>query len=148
MYDFKKLSEVELLSEVPDGASAFVEVNGDVKRVPGSGLGGGGVATAILRPSADAEGQNAESGIAVKAVKPTYTQIPVTCDNMTYAQAKAILDAGQPLAVMLATGGGWATAVVVAITDGYIRPGFIMGDGGSGVILLYWNADGIFKKSS
>lgn len=145
MYDFKKLSEVELLSEVPEGASAFVEVDGDVKRVPGSGLGGGGVATAILRYSADAEGQNAESGIAVAAVKPTYTQLPFTCDNMTYAQAKAILDAGQPLAVMITYGGGWATAVAVVITDGYICPGFFLD---AGYTPLYWNADGIFQKSS
>lgn len=48
-YDFQKLADVELLEEVPDGASAFVAVDGVVKRVPGSGLGGGGVATAILR---------------------------------------------------------------------------------------------------
>lgn len=49
-YDFQKLADVELLEEVPDGASAFVAVDGTVKRVPGSGLGGGGgIATAILR---------------------------------------------------------------------------------------------------
>ena len=41
-YDFQKLADVELLEEVPDGASAFVAVDGTVKRVPGSGLGGGG----------------------------------------------------------------------------------------------------------
>ena len=147
MYDFQKLADVELLSEVPEGASAFVEVDGDVKRVPGSGLGGDGVATAILRYSADEEGQNAESGIAVTAVKPTYTQIPVTCDNMTYAQAKAILDAGQPLAVMLYVGaeGAWGTAITVGITDGYICPEFLAGDSTSS---MYWNADGFFMKQS
>lgn len=41
-YDFQKLADVELMEEVPDGASAFVAVDGVVKRVPGSGLGGGG----------------------------------------------------------------------------------------------------------
>ena len=41
-YEFQKLSEVEALSEVPEGASVLAEVNGDIKRVPGSGLGGSG----------------------------------------------------------------------------------------------------------
>lgn len=39
--DFKKLAEVELLEEAPEGATAFAEVNGEVKRVSG-GIGGGG----------------------------------------------------------------------------------------------------------
>lgn len=146
MYDFKKLSEVELLSEVPDGASAFVEVNGDVKRVPGSGLGGGGVATAILRYSADAEGQNAESGIAVAKASsaPTLTEMPITCDNYTYAQAKAILDAGQPLAVMLQTE-GWSTSRVTGVdSDGYIVMGFLIGDG----LTLFWDVNGFYRKQS
>lgn len=147
MYDFQKLADVELLEEVPEGASAFVEVDGAVKRVPGSGLGGGGVATAILRSSADAEGQNAESGIAVQNAESTYTQIPVTCDNMTYAQALAVLQAGEPLAVMLYSGaeGAWGTAIMVGITDGYICPSFISGDDS---MSLYWNADGFFMKQS
>lgn len=39
--DFKKLADVELLEEAPEGATAFAEVNGEVKRVAG-GIGGGG----------------------------------------------------------------------------------------------------------
>ena len=39
--DFKKLVDVELLEEAPEGATAFAEVNGEVKRVAG-GIGGGG----------------------------------------------------------------------------------------------------------
>lgn len=145
MYDFQKLADVELLEEVPEGASAFVEVDGAVKRVPGSGLGGGGVATAILRYSADAEGRKAEGGIAVQISAPTYTQIPITCDNMTYAQALAVLQAGEPLAVMYGAEGQWATAIMVAITDGYICPSFLFSDSPSS---LYWNADGFFMKQS
>lgn len=38
--DFTKLSEVEALEEVPEGASVLAEVNGVIKRVPGEGLGG------------------------------------------------------------------------------------------------------------
>lgn len=40
-YEFKKLAEVESLSEVPENATVLAEVNGLVKRVPSSGLGGG-----------------------------------------------------------------------------------------------------------
>ena len=42
-YTFKKLGDVEALSEVPEGANAFIEVGGEVKRVPGDGLGGGAI---------------------------------------------------------------------------------------------------------
>lgn len=37
---FKRLADVELLEEAPEGATAFAEVNGEVKRVAG-GIGGG-----------------------------------------------------------------------------------------------------------
>ena len=40
-YEFKKLSEVEALTEVPEGAKVLAEANGQIVRVPGSGLGGG-----------------------------------------------------------------------------------------------------------
>ena len=40
-YEFKKLSEVEALTEVPEGAKVLAEANGKIVRVPGSGLGGG-----------------------------------------------------------------------------------------------------------
>ena len=41
--EFKNLAEVELLGEVPEGASVLAATaDGDVVRVPGDGLGGGG----------------------------------------------------------------------------------------------------------
>lgn len=40
-YEFKKLSEVQALTEVPEGAKVLAEANGKIVRVPGSGLGGG-----------------------------------------------------------------------------------------------------------
>ena len=39
-YEFKKLSELEALDAVPEGASVLAEVGGEIKRVPGEGLGG------------------------------------------------------------------------------------------------------------
>ena len=41
-YEFKKLSELEVLDAVPEGASVLAEVGGVIKRVPGEGLGGSG----------------------------------------------------------------------------------------------------------
>lgn len=39
-YQFQPIGEVEKLDEVPETANAIVEVDGEIKRVPGSGLGG------------------------------------------------------------------------------------------------------------
>lgn len=44
-YEFKKLAEVESLSEVPENATVLAEVDGFVKRIPSSGLGGGSVSS-------------------------------------------------------------------------------------------------------
>lgn len=41
-YDFKKLSEVEKIEEVPDEATVYVEVNGETKRVVKNKVGGTG----------------------------------------------------------------------------------------------------------
>lgn len=43
MAEFKKLADVESLTEIPEGANAFIEVDGVIKKVPGEGLGGGNV---------------------------------------------------------------------------------------------------------
>lgn len=38
-YEFKTLGSVEALTEVPENAHALVEVDGEIKRVPGGALG-------------------------------------------------------------------------------------------------------------
>lgn len=139
-YDFQKLADVELLEEVPDGASAFVAVNGDVKRVPGSGLGGGGVATAILRYASESDAS--ENAVMTAAVTEPVKKLPITCDNYTYAQARAVLEAGNPLAAMLNSNGYWLNTIAVIYASGdYIEVVFT---NGGNMILLYWNADGFF----
>lgn len=145
-YDFQKLADVELLEEVPDGASAFVAVNGDVKRVPGSGLGGGGgVATAILRLSSESNA----SAKAVKrvAIQPTVNKLPITCDNYTYAQARAMLEAGNPFAAVLYESHSSNSALCsyslnVSLTEQYIVINFYSLKGPS--TSRFWNADGFF----
>lgn len=132
-YDFQKLADVELLEEVPDGASAFVAVNGDVKRVPGSGLGGGGgVATAILRMGSES---NASTPV---------NKLPITCDNYTYAQARAMLEAGNPFAAILYMVNGdmpgWTSSFSVALSADSITMLF------GNEMIIYWNADGFFTR--
>lgn len=39
-YEFKTLGSVEALTKVPENANALVEVDGEIKRVPGGALGG------------------------------------------------------------------------------------------------------------
>ena len=142
-YDFQKLADVELLEEVPDGASAFVAVDGVVKRVPGSGLGGGGVATAILRM--DSESDASAKAVTRIASIPVH-ELPITCDNYTYAQARAVLESGEPLSAMIFMSennmSGWMSCSQVALSDNYVAMTFTIDKG----LTLYWNADGFFDR--
>ena len=143
-YDFQKLADVELLEEVPDGASAFVAVDGVVKRVPGSGLGGGGgIATAILR--VDIESNASEKAVTMAASIPV-NKLPITCDNYTYAQARAVLESGNPITAMIFTSennmSGWISCSQIAFSDNCIVMAFIIDKEQD----IYWNADGFFEK--
>ena len=133
-YDFQKLANVELLEEVPDGASAFVAVDGVVKRVPGSGLGGGGVATAILRMDSESD------------ASALVHELPITCDNYTYEQARAVLEAGDPFTAMIFISEGnlfgWRNCSQVVLSDNCIVMAFIIDK----ELDIYWNSDGFFDK--
>lgn len=110
-YEFTKLADVPALEEVPEGANAFIEVDGEVRRVPGDGLGGGGgIPTAIIHLNmdssnptsvaalADLTGGTATASASDVALAATESTIYTgTCDNMTYDEAKATLLAGEPL---------------------------------------------------
>ena len=140
-YDFQKLADVELLEEVPDGASAFVAVDGVVKRVPGSGLGGGGVATAILRMDNES---NASAKAVTRAVSIPAENLPITCDNYTYEQARAVLAAGDPFTAMILMSenniSGWGSCQSVALYDNCIAMKF------GNEMTIYWTADGFFDR--
>lgn len=97
-YDFRKLGDVEALESVPENANALVEVGGDIKRVPGSNLGGGGVPTAIL-----VLGPDEASGVSVASLKEGRSSAiyTATCSNMTFADVKELMLAGKPVGVIL-----------------------------------------------
>ena len=51
-YEFTKLSDVPVVAEFPEGANAVIETNGEIKRCPSSG-GGGGVELITLTQSGE-----------------------------------------------------------------------------------------------
>lgn len=134
-YEFKKLSEVEALNEVPDGANALVEVGGEIKRVPGNGLGGaGGIATAIIKSS---DYDSAVAGVSTYAAMAD--PVAYSCINMTYEEARAILKAGKPLSAILMKIDGDPQIEVAGsiwICNGYLEMSFASKT-------LYWTSDGI-----
>lgn len=99
-YDFRKLGDVEALESVPENANALVEVGGEIKRVPGSNLGGGGgIPTAILKM--DVGGSDGKSVASLKESRAGAAIYTATCDNMTFAEVKALMLAGEPVSAIL-----------------------------------------------
>lgn len=141
-YEFKKLGEVEALEEVPDGANALIEVNGDIKRVPGSNLGGGGgIKTAIIKSS------NYDNAIAgLQTTQGGVETITYSCVNMTFEEAYATMAAGEPLAVMfMLSDEGVINVYGMAVMDttGYFAVPLIACQEANMEIAVYWTADGL-----
>ena len=59
-YEFTKLSNVPVVSAFPEGANAVIETNGEIKRCPSSG-GGGGIELITLTQSGDTYTSNNNS---------------------------------------------------------------------------------------
>lgn len=138
-YEFKKIAEVEALDKVPDGANALIEVNGEIKRVPGNGLGGaGGIATAIIKSS---DYDNAVAGISTFAASDA-PPVTYSCINMTYEEAREILKAGKPLTSMIMLTNHGA-AMVVSIDACMVDADFIAMAKEKIQLDLYWTSDGI-----
>jgi hypothetical protein len=145
-YEFKKLSEVDALTEVPEGANALIEINGDIKRVPGSGLGGAtGIKTAIIK---DSGYDSAISGMqTMGAAAPSLTY---ECINMTFEEAYETMANGEPLSVFgMLTGEGAMNMYGVLGFTGTAAFGvpcilvfFEMAN-----IMLYWTANGLLTEA-
>lgn len=94
-YEFKKLSEVAALTEVPEGAKVLAEANGQIVRVPGSGLGGsGGIKTAIIKSS---DYDQAIRFLKGELPSPPSGAVTYSCINMTFAEAYEALANGEPM---------------------------------------------------
>ena len=137
-YEFKKLAEVEAVTEVPKGASVLAEVNGAIKRVPGDGLGGGVVKTAIIKSS---DYDDALTGIFTASM----ADVTYSCINMTFEEAVGIISAGEPLGVVL-----MCVTEGAMTLQGYL--GFTSIGGVEAIVILfiqsnsltlYWTAEGL-----
>lgn len=84
-YTQKKLSEVELLTEVPENATVFAEVNGEIKRVPGKGLGGSGNGLVLVETSSPS---SSTSPVSVMIAVP---EVWTFSANMTLDEAIELL---------------------------------------------------------
>lgn len=155
-YEFKKLADVEALPEVPEVATVFAEVNGEVKRIPSSGLGGI-IKTAIIKDSRydDAISMMVNGGgggpvsapmVAEADLRPAFD---FSCLNMTFEEAYETMAAGEPLdakAMIVAEGPMVISAQAVAF-GGVAMTGFpmigLIGNVHETTITLFWTADGI-----
>lgn len=150
--EFQKIGDVELLDSVPDTANAVVEVDGAIKRVPGSNLGGGGIPTAIIHIDMGDSGDVAPSSLATLASDGARTSAytyTFTCENMTFEEAAAIMAAHQPLVVVIdimlegVYACGYAAYLMHTAGDGIETIVIKSAEGGK----IYWTADGISTES-
>ena len=79
-YNFKRLSDVESLAEVPESATVLAEVDGSIKRIPSAGLGGGKSLIVV-----DSDYTSFGSSTAPMSDSDSYTA------NMTFEEAYAAL---------------------------------------------------------
>lgn len=137
-YEFQKLSEVEALSEVPEGASVLAEVNGDIKRVPGAGLGGNGGKTLII---VDSGGNSAQPIAGI--IEDTSTRFTA---NMTFDEAGQALYNKELMGVYmyLYNNGslGMLSLKIQDATNAFGVPCLVVFDSQMD-ITLFWTADGI-----
>ena len=128
-YTFKKITDTETLEKAPDGATVVCEVDGEIKRVPATGMEGG-IKVANIRAVPDENGSGTFS-----------------CDNMTYEEAVDYLTNGVPflifissektaiIAVMVSYDG---TSVINIMTAGanikWTSAGFAIAGAGGGVM--------------
>lgn len=98
-YEFKKLSEVQAMDEVPEGAKVLAEANGQIVRVPGSGLGGsGGIKTAIIKASNYDAALDYISGKTSTA--PDLENVTFSCVNMTFREVYSSILAGEQVNIV------------------------------------------------
>lgn len=167
-YKFKTPDDLELLVEVPETANAIVEVDGEMKRVPGSNLGGDSIPTAIFKLDVgDTASLSLNGGVAVasdtedKARAAADTVYTATCENMTYDECKALLLAGELVRFRLCVNDGATMAMnAMDISSGYVNLGgpeligavfvstlFLITGGSSEEVTMYWGTNGVISSN-
>ena len=96
-YNFKNLADVELLEGVPEHAYAFVEVDGMIKRAPGTGLGGeNGIKTVIIKDNYYDDVLSGNSQAPMAVVGGPSNEFTT---SMTFDEVMEILASGEPLQI-------------------------------------------------
>ena len=144
MITYKNITDVEVLNEMPEGATALVNDDGDLKQVAcekmGSPIIGGGVATAFFKQDGY---DNVLAGVASADEAPEGTY---TCINMTFDEACQVVMSGQPIEVIFMTtidGGLFFQPAYNVAYDGAHRLIYAETDTGRHA---YWTSDGISTK--
>ena len=141
MITYKNITDVEVLNEMPEGATALVNDDGELKQVAcekmGSPIIGGGVATAFFKQDGY---DNVLAGVAVAHAAPERTY---TCINMTFDEACQVVMSGQPIEVIFMTtrDGGLFFQPAYNVVYG-ATPRLIYAETDTG-ISVYWTSDGI-----
>lgn len=138
-YEFKKLGEVEALSEVPENATVLAEVDGSIKRVPSNGLGGGSGNTLVITSS---DFVDAVSGISTFIAVPTTTYTA----NMTFDEAFAAFyegKIGNGIIYSISENGEPSRLTIIALIDASSQFGVSCLVIISMLGTLYWTEDGI-----
>lgn len=133
------VASVDAAEELSDAANVLVEDGGTLKRVPVGSVGG--FKTAIIK---DSNYDVVLGGGTVDEENVTYS-----CTNMTYDEAKAVVDSGDVLnAIFMIIGDGCMTipawAVAIAPEEDYIVLLLAMG---SNMEPFYWTSDGNISKT-
>lgn len=133
--EFKNLAEVTQLEEVPEGASVLAATaEGDVVRVPGDGLGGGGgIPTALITSNQfDAMFPMVQSGQVDNSQIPS--EVTYSCKNMSFEDAFAVLDSGDMINAVVGVVGEGCVYIPAMVT----YPGVMMGEP---AIMIMWSVD-------
>lgn len=152
------LREAPMVDKPVEGATLFaLNPDGSVNRIKADGVGGGKVAKLVM-DMGDAGGvslQNVMSGVQTLA-NGNPTTYAVTCDNMTFEEAKAIVLAGDKLdATLLYTDGVYFLPALfgannlTTFADESSQPesvGWLFFMPGS-YLMVSWTADGITAQT-
>lgn len=106
-YAFKKIGATNILENAPDNANVVCEVDGEIKRVPATKIGGGGIKVAIIKRTGSA----------------------YSCDNMTYEEAVEYLTNGVPFLIFISNEVAYMIAILVTY-DGTSVINIMTDDGG------------------
>lgn len=146
MANFKKLGEVTLAENASGSANVLIEESGEIKRVPKTEVGGGGVKTAIIKDSAYDAALSYITGET--DTMPDTSSVTYSCINMSFDEAIQIFKSGEPLdgTIMSVVDGACAMKCMMLYV-GTTKTGSeliaIAFNNTNKDTILYWTADGI-----